>query len=107
MKRERKQEDRGQVQRFLQCFISKQTFSSHCWKFLLARKDSEHMAIIKVTQNLPVLHAINSMECDCVDTPSGKILDTLIMPGVGRAVFFHDVSLPIIRSTNQIAPLIM
>jgi len=65
------------------------------------------MAIIKVTQNLTVLHEIKSMKSDCVSTPSGKILDTLIMPDVGRAVFFHDVSLPIIRPTNQIVPLIM
>ena len=63
-------------------------FSGRCWKFSLARKDSEHMAIINVTQNLTVLHEIKSMESDCVNTPSGKILDTLIMPGVDRAVFF-------------------
>ena len=91
----------------LQCFISKQTFSGCRWKFSLACKDSEHMAIIKVTQTLTILHEIKSMENNCVDTSSGKILDTLIMPDVGRAVFFHDVSLPIVRPTNQIAQLIM
>ena len=65
------------------------------------------MAIIKVTQNLTVLDKIKSMESDCVDTPSGKMLDTLIMPDVGREVFFVEVSRPIVRPTNQITPLIM
>ena len=65
------------------------------------------MAIIKVTQNLSVLHEIKSVACDCVNTPTGKFLDTLIMPDVGREVFFVEVSRPIVRPTNQITPLIM
>ena len=65
------------------------------------------MAIIKVTQTLSVLHEINSVACDCVNTPSGKFLDTRIMLDVGREVFFVEVSRPIVRLTNQITPLIM
>ena len=65
------------------------------------------MAIIKVTQNVSVLHKIKSVASDCVNTPSGKILGILIMWDVGRAVFFVEVSLPIVRPTNQIAPMIM
>jgi len=53
------------------------------------------------------LHEIKSVACDCVNTPSGKFLDTLIMPDVGREVFFVEVSRPIVRPTNQITPLIM
>ena len=65
------------------------------------------MAIIKVTHPLRGLHEIKSVACDCVNTPTGKFLDTLIMPDVGREVFFVEVSRPIVRPTNQITPLIM
>ena len=65
------------------------------------------MVIIKVTQNLSVLHEIRSVVSDCVNTPSGKILDTFIMLDVGKTVFFVEVSLSIVRPTNQIASLIM
>jgi len=65
------------------------------------------MAIINVTQTLRVLHEIKSVACDGVNTPYGKFVDTLIMPDVGREVFFVEVSRPIVRPTNQITPLIM
>lgn len=65
------------------------------------------MAILKVNQNGIVFYEIKSVESACVGTPLGKILGTVNTLDVDTSVVFHKVSLPIVRPTNQIAPMIM
>jgi len=50
---------------------------------------------------------IKSVVSACVGTPLGKISGTVNTLDVDTSVVFHKVSLPIVRPTNQIAPMIM
>ena len=65
------------------------------------------MAIIKVDQILMFYCEIKSVVSACVGTPLGKISGTVNTLDVDTSVVFHKVSLPIIRPTNQIVPMIM
>jgi hypothetical protein len=65
------------------------------------------MAIIKVDQILLFYCEIKSVVSACVGTPLGKISGTVNTLDVDTSVVFHKVSLPIVRPTNQIAPMIM